>query len=106
MHQVLVSRCSSVEVGTDQEVDAEEANAAHPPYMTPAAASVTMASSISLLNKSVVLCVLCTGSPHYLAVASLSKGTRGQRAAQMSLGNCVWSQAMGCRTSDLYKTLF
>ncbi|XP_050699667.1 endoribonuclease Dicer-like isoform X6 [Eriocheir sinensis] len=49
--QVLVSRCSSVEVGTDQEVDAEEANASHPPYLTPAAASVTMASSISLLNK-------------------------------------------------------
>lgn len=43
-----------MEVGTDQEVDAEEANAAHPPYLTPAAASVTMASSISLLNKLVV----------------------------------------------------
>ena len=50
-HQVLVSRCSSVEVGTDQEVDAEEANAAYAPYVTPAKASVTMASSISLLNK-------------------------------------------------------
>lgn len=52
--QVLVSRCSSVEVGTDQEVDTEEANAAHPPYVTPASASVTMSSSISLLNKWVV----------------------------------------------------
>ncbi|KAK8401969.1 hypothetical protein O3P69_001215 [Scylla paramamosain] len=49
--KVLVSRCSSVEVGTDQEVDAEEANAAYAPYLTPANASVTMASSISLLNK-------------------------------------------------------
>lgn len=48
---MLVSRCSSVEVGTDQEVDAEEANAAYPAYITPASASVTMASSISLLNK-------------------------------------------------------
>lgn len=54
---MLVSRCSSVEVGTDQEVDAEEANASHPPYLTPAAASVTMASSISLLNKLVMIFV-------------------------------------------------
>ena len=48
---MLVSRCSSVEVGTDREVDAVEANAAYPPYLTPANATVTMASSISLLNK-------------------------------------------------------
>lgn len=57
LSQVLVSRCSSVEVGTDQEVDAEEANASHPPYLTPTAASVTMASSISLLNKLVMFSV-------------------------------------------------
>ncbi|XP_045623437.1 endoribonuclease Dcr-1 isoform X2 [Procambarus clarkii] len=49
--QVLVSRCGSVEVGTDVEVMAEEANSAHPPYITPASAAVTMASAIGLLNK-------------------------------------------------------
>ncbi|XP_071514662.1 endoribonuclease Dcr-1 isoform X2 [Panulirus ornatus] len=49
--QVLVSRCGSVEVGTDQEVMASEANASYPPYITPANAAVTMASAIGLLNK-------------------------------------------------------
>ncbi|KAG7161841.1 endoribonuclease Dicer-like 2 [Homarus americanus] len=49
--QVLVSRCGSVEVGTDQEVMAEEANGAYPSYITPANAAVTMATAIGLLNK-------------------------------------------------------
>nr|XP_053644192.1 endoribonuclease Dicer-like [Cherax quadricarinatus] len=49
--QVLVSRCGSVEVGTDVEVMAEEANGAYPSYLTPANTAVTMASAIGLLNK-------------------------------------------------------
>ncbi|KAK3886818.1 hypothetical protein Pcinc_009043 [Petrolisthes cinctipes] len=49
--QVLVSRCSSVEVGTDHEVTVNEANSTCSPYITPASAVVTMASAIALLNK-------------------------------------------------------